>query len=116
MAGLALIDRSFHLSIATKGLAPSTWGEGPVGIRGFFWIASRHGVNGRVSSANRNQDLIHQQMTVRASFGQKIWDDTKIVALKDDDLIKVSVNFKQIQPIADIKIDIKFIGTENLGK
>jgi len=116
MAGLARQDRAFHLSLATQGLAPSVYANTPVGLRGFYWIASRHGVSGRPSAAHRNADLIHQQMTVRAIINNKIFDKTKIVILGDDDLIKVSSSFSKTINFPPVTVSANFMRVTGLDK
>jgi hypothetical protein len=111
MSALPRLNRPFHLSIASRGLAPSTLEAAPVSVRGFFLVGSRHTAGAR--GARKADALITQQVTLRityrlpsyvtedvaiAGLDQKIWDDMQYVTIGHDaNSPKISAEFKGVQ-------------------
>ena len=111
MSALPRLDRSFHLSIASRGLAPSTFEAAPVSVRGFFLVGSHHTAGAR--GARKTEALITQQVTLRITYrlptpvtedvnaiatNQKIWDDMQYVTIGHDaNSPKISAEFKGVQ-------------------
>lgn len=116
MAGLPRTSRDFHLSIATRGLSPSTFEAGPIAVRGFYLLGSRHpaGTHGRGSQSAR--DVVNQQMTVRATFQHKIWDSTLMVQLGNEDMLKMSAQFVREVAPDEIIVSAEYLGAHKLDK
>jgi hypothetical protein len=122
MSALPRQNRPFHLSIASRGLAPSTIESAPVSVRGFFLVGSRHTAGAR--GARKTDALITQQVTLRITYrlpsyvtedvemiglNQKIWDDTQYVTIGHDaNSPKISAEFKGVQE-HNVTVESNFI-------
>lgn len=116
MAGVPRPSRDFHLSIATRGLAPKTFEAGPVSVRGFYLLGSRHTAGGLGRGSSANRDVVTQTMTVRATYLHKIWDDSLIVQMGNEDKLKMSASFVRTVEPEEIIIDIQYLGASKLDK
>lgn len=117
MAGVPRPSRDFHLSIATRGLAPKTFEAGPVSVRGFYLLGSRHtaGGLGRGTKSGRANVTV-QEMTVRTTYLHKIWDASLLVTTGDEDLLKVSSQFVRTVEPEEIIINIQYMGASRVDK